>query len=105
VLGESAADLAGLAVAHDAYLRSLHGRPDRVRNGLTGDQRFFIAFAERWRRLQTDAALRRRIATDTHAPPACRSNLVRNIAAWARAFDVKPGDRLYLKSEARVLVW
>jgi len=105
VLGESAADLAGLAVAHDAYLRSLHGRPDMVRNGLTGDQRFFIAFAQRWRRLQTDTALRRRIATDTHAPPECRSNLVRNVAAWASAFAVKPGDKLYLEPGARIMLW
>jgi predicted metalloendopeptidase len=105
VLGESAADLAGLAVAHDAYRRSLHGRPDRVKNGLTGDQRFYIAFAQRWRRLQTDAASRKRIATDTHAPPECRSNLVRNVAAWARAFAVKPGDTLYLEPGARIMLW
>jgi putative endopeptidase len=105
VLAESAADLAGLAAAHDAYRLSLHGRPDRIKNGLTGEQRFFIAFAQRWRRLQTDAALRRQIETDTHAPPACRSNLVRNSEAWTRAFDVKPGDRLYLEPEARIGIW
>lgn len=105
VLGESVSDLAGLAIAHDAYLLSLHGRRDVVRSGLTGEQRFFIAFAQRWRRLQTDAALRQQIATDNHAPPACRSNLVRNVDAWARAFDVRPGDRLYLAPEARVQIW
>lgn len=105
VLAESAADLAGLAATHDAYLLSLHGRTDIVKNGLTGEQRFFIAFAQRWRRLQTDAALRRQIETDTHAPPACRSDLVRNSAAWARAFDVKPGDRLYFAPGARTGVW
>jgi len=105
ILAESALDLAGLTVAHDAYRLSLHGKPDTIRDGLTGDQRFFIAFAQRWRKLQTDAAARRQIATDTHAPPPCRGNLVRNVAAWTRAFGVKPGDRLYLKPEERVLVW
>jgi predicted metalloendopeptidase len=105
VLAESAADLAGLAVALDAYRLSLHGRPDVVKNGLTGEQRFFVAFAQRWRRLQTDADLRRQIETDSHAPPACRADLVRNTGAWTRAFDVRPGDRLYLAPEARIQVW
>ena len=92
-------------VAYDAYHLSLRGRPDAVRNGLTGDQRFFIAFAQRWRRLQTDDALRAQIAGDNHAPPRCRSNLVRNVDAWARAFGVKPGDALYVAPAARVRVW
>ena len=105
VLGESIADLAGLLAAYDAYRLSLHGQPDIVRNGQTGDQRFFIAFARRWRRLQTDAALRRQISTDSHAPPVCRGNLVRNAEAWVRAFGVKPGDALYLSPEARFRVW
>jgi len=105
VLAESTADLAGLAVAHDAYRLSLRGKPDIVKNGLTGEQRFFIAFAQRWRRVQTDVALRRQIETDTHAPPACRSNLVRNTEAWTRAFHVKPGDRLYLGPEVRIGIW
>lgn len=105
VLGESSADLAGLSVAHDAYLRALHGKRDVVKNGLTGEQRFFLAFARRWRRLQTDAALRRQIASDIHAPPACRANLVRNVAAWARAFGVKPGDKLYLEPQVHIAIW
>lgn len=105
VLAESAADLAGLAVAYDAYHLALHGRRDTIRNGLTGDQRFFVAFAQRWRRLQTDAALHRQIATDTHAPPEYRSDIVRNMPEWVRAFGVKPGDRLYLPPEARVKIW
>jgi predicted metalloendopeptidase len=105
VLAESAADLAGLTIAHDAWLLSLHGEPDVARDGLTGEQRFFIAFAQRWRRIQSDAALRQQIATDNHAPPSCRSNLVRNLDAWVRAFGVKPGDKLYLKSEARIRIW
>lgn len=105
VLGESSADLAGLLVAHDAYLRALHGKRDTVQNGLTGEQRFFLAFAQRWRRLQTNAALQRQIASDIHAPPTCRANLVRNIAAWSRAFRVSTGDKLYLAPDARIAIW
>jgi putative endopeptidase len=105
VLSESVADLAGLTIAYDAYRLSLRGRRDVVRNGLTGEQRFFIAFAQRWRRQQTDAALRQYIAVDNHAPPQCRGNLVRNNDAWARAFRVRPGDRLYLAPESRFSIW
>jgi putative endopeptidase len=105
VLIESTDDLAGLMVAHDAYVLSLNGKPDAVKDGLTGDQRFFLAFARRWRRLQTDAALSQQIATDTHAPGETRSDTVRNLEAWRRAFDVQPGDKLYLKPEARVRIW
>ncbi|MDB5678823.1 M13 family metallopeptidase [Sphingomonas bacterium] len=105
VLVESVADLRGLAAAYDAYHLSLRGKPDRVVNGLTGDQRFFVAFAQRWRRLQTDDALRAQIEHDNHAPPRCRSNLVRNMDAWARAFGVKPGDALYTAPAARVRAW
>lgn len=105
IVGESDADLAGLLMAHDAYLRALRGKPDRVRNGLTGEQRFFIAFAQRWRRLQTDVSLHHQIDTDIHAPPACRGNLVRNVDAWDQAFGIKPGDKLYLEPAARFRIW
>lgn len=105
VVGESIADLGGLAVAYDAYRLSLRGRPDRVLNGLTGDQRFFVAFAQRWRRLQTDAALRAQVEADNHAPPPCRSGLVRNVGPWARAFGVRPGDGLFLRPGERIGVW
>jgi predicted metalloendopeptidase len=105
VLGESIADLAGLLVAHDAYVMSLHGQPDTVRDGLTGDQRFFLAFARRWRRQQNDAALRRQIASDTHAPGEYRAATVRNLEAWVHAFDVGPGDKLYLPPEDRPRIW
>ncbi|WP_293898646.1 M13 family metallopeptidase [Phenylobacterium sp.] len=105
VLGESSADLAGLLVAHDAYVLSLGGKPDIVKDGLTGDQRFFLAFARRWRRQQTDAALRQQIATDTHAPGEYRADLVRNLEAWVRAYAVAPGDRLYLAPGARAQIW
>jgi predicted metalloendopeptidase len=105
VVGESSADLVGLMVAHDAYVASLGGRPEVVKEGLTGDQRFFLAFARRWRRLQTEAALSQQVAADPHAPGEYRADTVRNLEAWARAFDVKPGDRLYLAPDARVRIW
>jgi len=103
--GENTADLAGLMVAHEAYIASLHGAPDVVKDGLTGEQRFFLAFAQRWRRSQNEAALRRQIATDIHAPGAYRSDTVRNLDAWYQAWGVAPGDRLYLSPEARARVW
>ncbi|MGH9496926.1 MAG: M13 family metallopeptidase [Candidatus Sulfotelmatobacter sp.] len=105
VLTETVADLAGLLVAHDAYLLSLRGNPDVVVNGLSGEQRFFLAFAQRWRRAQNEASLRRQIKTDTHLPGEFRSDLVRNVDAWYQAFDVKPGDKLYLKPEDRIHLW
>jgi predicted metalloendopeptidase len=104
VLGENIADLAGLLVAHDAYILSLNGKPDVVKDGLTGEQRFFLAFARRWRRVQTDAALAKQIAIDTHAPAEYRADTVRNVPKWLRAFGVKPGDRLYPQGEP-VRIW
>jgi endothelin-converting enzyme/putative endopeptidase len=103
--GESSADLVGLEVAHDAYRLSLHGAPDPVKHGLTGEQRFFIAFAQRWRRQQTDADLRRQIAADNHAAAQCRSDLVRNVDAWAEAFHITPADRLYVAPPSRIRLW
>ena len=105
VLRESVADLAGVLAAHDAYVLSLGGKPDGVKDGLTGDQRFYLAFARRWRQLQTDAALGRQIAADTHLPGQYRADTVRNLDDWVRAFDVQPGDRLYLAPGARAPVW
>jgi putative endopeptidase len=105
VLTENIADLAGLLVAHDAYVLSLKGKPDAVIGGLTGEQRFFLAFAQRWRKIQTDAALRRQIATDTHAPAEYRIDTVRNVEAWYKAYGITPADKLYLKPEDRVGIW
>jgi putative endopeptidase len=105
VLSESIADLAGLRVAHDAYLLSLHGKTDVVIDGLTGEQRFFVAFAQRWRRLQNEASLRAQIKTDIHSPGEFRIATVRNVEAWYNAFQVVPGDKLYLKPEDRVGIW
>jgi predicted metalloendopeptidase len=105
VLTENIADLAGLLTAHDAYVLSLKGKPDAVINGLTGEQRFFLAYAQRWRRNQSDAALRRQLKNDTHSPGEYRSDSVRNFEAWYEAFDVAPGDKLYLKPGDRVGIW
>ena len=105
VMSESIADLAGLQVAHDAYILSLKGKTDVLKDGLSGEQRFFVAFAQRWRRLQSEAALRRQIKTDSHLPGEYRSNAVRNVDAWYTAFQIVPTDKLYLKPEDRVRVW
>jgi putative endopeptidase len=105
VLNENIADLAGLLVAHDAYVLSLKGRTDVVIGGLSGEQRFFLAFAQRWRKAQGEAALRGQIATDTHPPGQFRSDTVRNVEAWYKAFGIASGDKLYLKPEDRVAIW
>jgi putative endopeptidase len=105
VLSESVADLAGLLVAHDAYVLSLKGKPDVAIGGLSGEQRFFLAYSQRWRKVQSEAAVRRQIATDSHPPGEYRSDTVRNVEAWYKAFEVAPGDKLYLKPEDRAVIW
>ncbi|MCG9965425.1 M13 family metallopeptidase [Shewanella cutis] len=104
-LGENIADVAGLAAALDAYHASLNGKPAPVIDGFTGDQRFFIGFAQTWATKMRDEALRARVATDGHAPGMYRALTVRNLDAWYTAFDVKPGDKLYLAPEERVKIW
>ena len=104
-LGENIADVAGLAAAYDAYRASLHGKEAPVIAGFTGDQRFFIAYAQTWATKMRDAALRKRIATDGHAPGVYRALTVRNLDAWYTAFDVRADDKLYLPPDQRVRVW
>jgi predicted metalloendopeptidase len=104
-LGENIADVAGLQAAYDAYHASLGGKEAPVIDGFTGDQRFFIAYAQTWATKMREAALRQRIATDGHAPGQYRALTVRNIDAWYDAFGVKPDDTLYLAPEKRVKVW
>ena len=104
-LGENIADVAGLAAAYDAYRKSLGGKQAPEAQGLTGDQQFFVSFAQSWRRKAREPALRNQILTDGHAPAQYRASTVRNIDAWYRAFDVKPGQELYLAPTARVRVW
>ena len=103
--GENVADVVGIQAAYDAYRASLNGKEAPVIDGFTGDQRFFIAFAQSWATKMRDEALRGRVATDGHAPGQYRALTVRNIDAWYTAFDVKPGDKLYLAPEKRVKVW
>jgi predicted metalloendopeptidase len=104
-LGENIADVAGLQVAYDAYKASLGGKPAPVINGLTGDQRFFIAYAQSWRTKMREGALRQRVTTDGHSPGMYRALTVRNLDAWYEAFKVKPGEKLYLAPDKRVRVW
>jgi putative endopeptidase len=104
-LGENIADVAGLAAAYDAYKASSNGKPAPVINGLTGDQRFFIAFAQSWATKTREEQLRQRIATDGHAPGNFRALTVRNIDAWYLAFGVKPRQKLYLAPDKRVKIW
>ncbi|KTT72870.1 M13 family metallopeptidase [Sphingomonas sanguinis] len=104
-LGENIADVAGLTAAYEAYKASLGGKPAPVIDGLTGDQRFFLAFAQGWRTKMRDRALRARIATDVHAPAPWRVLTVRNLDAWYAPFNVQPGQALYLPPEKRVHVW
>ncbi len=104
-LGENIADVAGLQAAYDAYHASLGGKDAPVIDGFTGDQRFFIAYAQTWATKMRDEALRARIATDGHAPGMYRALTVRNLDAWYKAFDVQPTDKLYLAPDKRVRVW
>ena len=104
-LGENIADVAGLQAAYDAYRASLNGKEAPVIDGFTGDQRFFIAYAQTWATKMRDEALRARVATDGHAPGNYRALTVRNLDAWYKAFDVKEGDKLYLAPDKRVRVW
>jgi predicted metalloendopeptidase len=104
-LGENIADLAGLAVAYDAYRLSLGGKePPRV-SGLTGDQQFFLSFAQTWRSKYREPALRQRILTDGHSPGQYRATTVRNLDPWYAAFGVESGQALYLAPADRVRMW
>ena len=104
-LGENIGDLAGLTVAYDAYRHSLGGGKAPVLNGTTGDQRFYLGWAQVWRRNYREANLRQRLITDPHSPSEQRAWVVRNLDPWYGAFNVQAGQRLYLAPEARVRIW
>ncbi|NMW24210.1 M13 family metallopeptidase, partial [Rhodanobacter denitrificans] len=104
-LGEDIADVSGLTIAYLAYHKSLGDKPAPVIDGLSGDQRFFLAFGQAWRSKIRDAALRQRLNTDVHAPASVRAQTVRNLDAWYPAFDVKPREKLYLAPKDRVKIW
>jgi putative endopeptidase len=104
-LSENLADLAGLAAAYDGYRATQAGKSESAGATFTGDQLFFIANAQSKRVKTRDASLRQQIITDGHAPGQYRALTVRNLDAWYAAFDVKPGQALYLAPDARVRVW
>jgi predicted metalloendopeptidase len=104
-LSENIADVAGLAAAYDAYRLSLKGRPAPTRQGFTGDQVFFLSFAQSWRDKFREPLLRRILLTDGHPPSEYRADTVRNLDAWYAAFGVKMGARLFLAPGDRVQVW
>ncbi len=104
-LGENIADVSGLTIAWIAYHKSLGGKPAPVIDGLTGDQRFFLAFAQSWRTKTRPAALRAQVIGDGHAPGNFRAQTVRNLDAWYDAFAPKPGEKLYLAPKDRVKIW
>ncbi|WP_422061369.1 M13 family metallopeptidase [Sphingopyxis sp.] len=105
-MGENIADLAGLEVAYDAYHRSLNGKEAPVIDGLTGDQRFFLAFAQAWRDKARDDATKQQVASDPHSPARWRIiGPVRNVDAWYKAFNVTPDSKYYIKPEARTRIW
>ncbi|MGZ8347771.1 MAG: M13 family metallopeptidase [Allosphingosinicella sp.] len=104
-LGENIADLAGLTVAYDAYQMALGGRPAPVLDGLTGDQRFYLGWAQVWRRKYREANLLQRLLTDPHSPSEQRAAVVRNLDPWYLAFRPEPTDALFLAPERRVRIW
>ena len=106
-LGENIGDLGGLQMAYTAYqiYKQKNGEPPVI-DGLTGDQRFFLAFGQAWRGKQRDDALRTQVLTDPHSPRVYRVNgTLRNFDEWYKAFNVQPGDKMYLPPEERVRIW
>jgi len=105
-MGENIADLGGLLLALDAYHASLHGRPAPIVDGLTGDQRVFLGWAQVWRGKTRDDALRQQLVSDPHSPERARVDVpMRNVDAFYAAFGVKPGDPMYVAPADRVRIW
>jgi len=105
VLDENIADLAGLAAAYDGYRAAYGGKEAPTKNGLTGDQQFFVAYAQAHRGKMRDQVLKAIVTTDGHAPDRWRAYTVRNLDPWYAAFDVKAGQKYYLEPKDRVRVW
>jgi putative endopeptidase len=105
-MGENIADFAGIQVALDAYHRSLGGKPSPEIDGLTGDQRFFLAYAQVWREKQREDALRSQVTSDPHSPGRFRVlGPIRNVDAWYQAFGITPGSSMYIPPEKRAHIW
>jgi predicted metalloendopeptidase len=105
-LGENIGDLSGLTIAYRAYQKSLGGKPAPVIAGFTGDQRFFLGFAQVWRTKTREEALRQQLLTDPHSPGQYRATVpLKNMPEFYAAFGVKQGDKMYLPPDQRVKVW
>jgi putative endopeptidase len=104
-LGENIADVAGLGASYEAYKASLNGKPAPTLQGFTGDQRFFLAYAQAWAAMYREPLLKQIVLTNGHAPDQFRALTVRNIDAWYPAFNVQPGQKLYLAPDKRVKIW
>jgi len=104
-LAENIADVAGLAAAYDGYKASQAGREAPVQEGLSGDQQFFIAYSQSWCEKSRENSLRQQVLTDGHSPAQYRALTVRNIDAWYQAFNVQPGENLFLPPADRVRIW
>ena len=105
-LGENIGDLGGLSMAYTAYQLSLNGEEAPVIDGYTGDQRFFMSWAQVWQAMYREEAQRTQLATDPHSPPMYRINgVVRNMNQWYEAFGVTEDDELYLPPEERITIW
>lgn len=104
-LGENIADLAGLTLSYDAYHASLGNQVAPILDGLSGDQRFYLGWAQVWRVKQRDEAERRQLLTDPHSPSQYRVATVRNLDPWYNSFNVKEGTKLYLTPKDRVRIW
>ena len=105
-MGENIGDVGGLAMAYHAYKLSLNGEEAPVIDGYTGDQRFFMAWAQVWKRIVREERLKNQVATDPHAPAQYRVNgVVRNMDEWYDAFNVTEDNALYLPPEERVRIW
>lgn len=104
-LGENIADVAGVQAAYDAFHASLHGKEAPVVEGLTGDQQFFLAYAQNWKSRAREGAARAQVMSDPHSPGEFRAATVRNLDVWYPAFDVKPGEKLFLPPADRVKIW
>ena len=105
-MGENIGDLGGILLGLEGYRLSRGGQPAPVKDGFTGEQRVFLGWAQVWRTLFRDDALRQYLMTNSHSPGMIRAFApLRNVDAWYEAFDVKPGDRHYLAPEARVRIW
>ena len=104
-LSENIADVAGISAAYDGYRAAYGGRANEVVDGFSGDQRFFIGYAQAWRSKERPEVARMLVMNDGHAPGRFRADTVRNVDAWYDAFRVQPGGKLYLTPEARIRVW